>query len=109
MTDEKRNRERLPLVIETTWEGSTSKSLARTVDISATGCFIDTLGPAEVGEMLNLRLTLPDGEFISVQGVVMYQMPSVGFGVQFTQISDSDRLRLDALVDMEAKDTLPTG
>jgi len=59
--------------------------------------------------MLNLRLTLPDGEFISVQGVVMYQMPSVGFGVQFTQISDSDRLRLDALVDMEAKDTLPTG
>jgi len=109
MTDEKRKRERLPLVIEATWEGSTSKSLARTVDISATGCFIDTMGPVEVGELLNLRLTLPDGEYISVQGVVMYNMPSVGCGVQFTQISDSDRLRLDALVDTEAQDTPSTG
>lgn len=109
MTDEKRKRQRLPLVIEATWEGSTSKSLARTVDISATGCFIDTMGPVGVGELLNLRLTLPDGEYISVQGVVMYNMPSVGCGVQFTQISDSDRLRLDALVDTEAKDTRRTG
>lgn len=109
MTDEKRKHARLPLVMEASWEGSGSKSLARTVDISATGCFIDTLGPAEVGETLNLRLTLHDGEYISVEGVVMYRMPSLGFGVRFTKISPSDRLRLDALLDMEAKDTRRTG
>jgi hypothetical protein len=54
----------------------------------------------EIGETLNLKLTLPDGEFISVQGVVKYQMRSLGFGVRFTRISDSDRLRLDALLKM---------
>ena len=95
--------------MEASWEGSGSKSLARTVDISATGCFIDTLAPVEVGETLDLRLTLHDGEYFSMQGVVMYRMPSLGFGVRFTKISQSDRLRLDALLDMEAKDTPCTG
>ncbi|HKB69030.1 MAG TPA: PilZ domain-containing protein [Pyrinomonadaceae bacterium] len=109
MTDEKRKHGRLPLVMETSWEGSGSKSLARTVDISATGCFIDTLAPVEVGETLSLRLTLHGGEYISLQGVVMYRMPSLGFGVRFTRVSDSDRLRLDALLDMQAKDTRRTG
>jgi len=109
MTDEKRKRERLPLVIETTWEGSTSKSLARTVDISATGCFIDTLAPVEVGEKLNLRLTLPDGDYMSLQALVIYQMPSLGFGVRFIRMSDSDRLRLDVLLNTDAEDTRRTG
>ena len=98
MTDEKRKPGRQPLVMEASWDGSGIKSRVRTVDISATGCFIDTLGQVEVGETLNLKLTLPDGEYISVQGVVKYQMPSLGFGVRFTRISDSDRLRLDALL-----------
>ena len=109
MTDEKRKHGRLPLVMEASWEGSGSKSLARTVDISASGCFIDTLAPVEVGETLNLRLTLHDGEYFSMQGVVMYRMPSLGFGVRFTRISDADRLRLDALLKMDAEDTRRTG
>ena len=94
--------------MEASWEGFGSKSLARTVDISATGCFIDTLAPVEVGETLDLRLT-HDGEYFSMQGVVMYRMPSLGFGVRFTRISDSDRLRLDALLKMDAEDTRRTG
>lgn len=97
MTDEKRRHGRQPLVMEASWEGSGNKSRARTVDISATGCFIDTLAEVEVGETLNLELTLR-GQYISVQALVMYRMPSLGFGVRFTKISDSDRLRLDALL-----------
>src|SRR4029077_14191737 len=109
MADEKRKLERLLLVMEASWEGSGSKSLARTVDISARGCFIDTLGEVEVGETVNLRLALHDGEYISVQGVVRYRMPSLGFGVEFTRMSQSDRLRLEALLNMEAQDTRRTG
>ena len=97
MTDEKRKHGRQSLVMEASWEGSGIKSRARTVDISATGCFIDTLAEVEVGETLNLKLTL-HGQYISVQAVVKYRMPSLGFGVRFTKISDSDRLRLDALL-----------
>jgi hypothetical protein len=105
MTDEKRKHGRQPLVMEASWEGSGSKSRARTTDISATGCFIDTLAQVEVGETLNLKLTLHGGEFILVQAVVKNRMPSLGFGVRFTRISDSDRLRLDALLKIEAEKT----
>ena len=109
MSDERRRHGRLSIVMEAAWEGSGSKSLARTVDISATGCFIDTLAPVEVGENLNLRLTLPDGDYMSLQGVVIYQMPSLGFGVRFMRMSDSDRLRLDVLLNTDAEDTRRTG
>ncbi len=73
MTDEKRKHGRLPLVMEVSWEGSGNKSLARTTDISETGCFVDTLGPVGVGDTLNINLIAPDGKGISVQGQVMYQ------------------------------------
>ena len=109
MTDEKRRHGRQPLVMEASWEGSGIKSRARTVDISATGCFIDTLGSVEVGDALNLKLTLHDGEYFSMQGVVMYRMPSLGFGVRFTRISDADRLRLDTLLKKDGEDTRRTG
>jgi len=97
MTDEKRKHGRLPLVMEASWEGSGTRSAARTVDISVTGCFIDTQAVVAVDDTLNLELGR-DGEMISVQGKVMYQQPGLGFGVQFTRISDADRLRLDALL-----------
>ena len=98
MTDEKRKHGRLPLVMEVSWEGSGNKSLARTTDISETGCFVDTLGPVEVGETLNINFVSPDGKGISVQGRVMYQQTGVGFGVRFTKVSDADRLRLAAIL-----------
>ena len=98
MTDEKRKHGRASLVMEASWEGSGTRSAARTVDISVTGCFIDTPALVAVGDTLNLKLKPHDGEFISVQGMVMYQQPGLGFGLRFTKISDADRLRLDALL-----------
>lgn len=104
MTEEKRKHGRLPLVIETSWEGSGITSPARTTDISATGCFIDTLGQAQVGDSVNLKLTLRDGEHLMIEGEVMYQLPRVGFGVQFTNIADSDRLLLESIINREEQE-----
>ena len=101
MTEEKRKHGRVPLVMEASWEGSRRPSGARTVDISVTGCFIDTPAQVAVGDTLNLRLKPHDGEIISVQGKVMYQQPGLGFGLRFTRISDADRIRLDALLDAD--------
>ncbi|MGH9871574.1 MAG: PilZ domain-containing protein [Pyrinomonadaceae bacterium] len=109
MTEEKRKHGRLPLVMEASWEGSGSNSRVRTTDISATGCFIDALGQVEVGETLQLKLILPDGEHISLQCKVMYRMSGFGFGVQFTKISESDQLLLDAVLNAEAQGTRRTG
>jgi hypothetical protein len=102
MTDEKRKHGRIPLVMEASWEGSGSRSLSRTTDISATGCFIDAQGSVEVGDILNINLIPADGQRISVQG-------GVGFGVRFTKISDSDRLRLDAILKADLQEPRRNG
>ena len=101
MTDNKRQHGRFPLVMEAVWEGATGRSQARTTDISEGGCFVDTHGQTGVGEVLSLKLTTPDGDSISVQAEVIYQLPRFGFGVHFKEISDTDRARLKALLHPE--------
>lgn len=102
MTDEKRKHDRIALVMEASWEGSGTKSVARTTDISLTGCFVDTLGQVGVGDVLNLRFTSPGGDHISVEGKVMYHQNGVGFGVRFTRMSDADRRRLESILNPQA-------
>ena len=98
MTDEKRQYERLPVVVEVRWEGGTRSSAARTTDISEGGCFVDTMSHAPVGEMINFKLLPPDGEWMVVQGQVIYELARTGFGVRFTKMSDADRERLKTLL-----------
>ena len=101
MTDEKRKHDRVPVVLEVSWEGSGNKSSARTTDISATGCYIDSLAQVGVNDILNLKFKPPDAEDISVEAKVMYQQVGVGFGVRFTRMSDPDRRRLEAILNPE--------
>ena len=102
MEEERRSHKRVTLLVEILWEGATGKYEARTSDISASGCFIDTIGSVTVGETIKFKVRLPAGEWIKVQGEVMYQHPSMGFGVRFTNLSESDRKRLEWLIKVEA-------
>lgn len=98
MTDERRNERRVPASIEVLWEGSAGKYEARTSDLSAGGCFVDTLGQVTLGQKIIFRLRLPAGEAIDIEGEVVYTYPNMGFGVRFTNVSDSDRKKLDWLI-----------
>ena len=98
MANDNRRHERLPILVDVLWGGGTPKSGARTTDISEGGCFIDTMGNAAVGETIDFKLLLPDGQWIPAQGQVVYELPRTGFGVRFTNILDSDRERLKALL-----------
>ena len=98
MTDEKRKHERLPVIVEVSWEGGARAAVARTTDISEGGCFVDTMSHAPVGRTIQFKLLPPDGEWMAVQGEVVYELPRAGFGVRFTRISDPDQERLRALL-----------
>jgi hypothetical protein len=97
VTHEKRKHERLPLPIAVLWEGAMGKREARTADISESGCFIDTIGQAAVGETIRFTLCLPAGD-MKMQGEVVYEIPSLGFGLRFSSISDEDQKRLEELL-----------
>jgi Tfp pilus assembly protein PilZ len=98
MTDERRNQTRVPASIEVLWEGNAGKYEARASDLSEGGCFLDTIGHVTLGEKIIFRLRLPDGDPINIEGEVAYAHPSIGFGVRFTNVSESDQKKLDSLI-----------
>jgi hypothetical protein len=102
MTDERRSQRRVPALIDVVWAGSAGKREARTSDLSTGGCFVDTVGQTEVGEVLDLRLKLPGGEWIDVEGEVTYAYPNIGFGVRFTRVAEADQKKIEWLVKAEA-------
>ncbi|MDQ6651697.1 MAG: PilZ domain-containing protein [Acidobacteriota bacterium] len=98
MADNQRKDTRVPLLVEVLWEGAAGKYEARTSDVSLGGCFIDTIGQMAIGETISFRLCLPAGEWIELQGEVMYELPRAGFGVRFVNLSDDQRYRLEAVI-----------
>lgn len=98
MIDEQRKQRRVGVLIEVRWDGPTGSHEARASDLSITGCFIDTIVRATLGETINLKLCLPAGEWIELQGTVTYENANTGFGVEFTKLSETARKKLGWLV-----------
>jgi len=64
-------------------ELSTSMILnARTSDVSASGCYIDTLQPLPMGTQVNVLLRSGD-EIFEAPARVMYMCPGLGMGVNW--------------------------
>lgn len=101
MSDERRRESRVPAIIDVIWDGATARYEARTSDLTTTGCFLDTIGQATVGDTISFKLLLPAVGGIEVQGEVVYAFPNSGFGVRFTSMSDADRKKLEWLVKAE--------
>jgi PilZ domain len=68
--------------------------VAVTSEISLLGCFIKTATPFPPGETVNLRITY-DGKVFSVQGAVVYVLPTNGMGINFSAVPPSDQAILE--------------
>jgi PilZ domain len=91
----------LILIAEITEIVSGTKSMARTADVSRTGCYVDTLKPSPKGTQIELRLIRGE-EVFQAQALVMYSSPGLGMGVRFneqvpgSQLNMLDRWLMDA-------------
>jgi hypothetical protein len=47
---------------------------------------------------MHLRLWLPEGQWLPLQGTVLYHMERVGFGLTFDEIGLEDEMKIKALV-----------
>jgi hypothetical protein len=83
----------LILIAEITEIVSGSKSLARTADVSRTGCYLDTLKPAPKGAQIQVRL-LRGEEVFQAQALVMYASPGLGMGVRFNEAVAEGQLKI---------------
>lgn len=91
MPEERRNYERVALPMEVRWVGQSGRHTARTSDISVGGCYIETLGQVNTGEVISFEIQLPTGTWMPLTGEVVYQHPNMGFGVNFKDLSELER------------------
>src|SRR5918911_2235578 len=98
MPHERREDPRRLVSVEAWWEGLSGRHQARVSDLSMGGCFIDTLGRADVGEFLLLALKPPAGAWLRLRGQVASVDAKTGFSVTFTYLTEDEQHALARLL-----------
>jgi Tfp pilus assembly protein PilZ len=93
--NERRTGDRFEVCLDAVWTGHAP---ARITDLSEGGCFVDSLGEAEIGEQLTVSVQLPNGSWLELTGEVAHQMRPVGFGLRFVDLSDQQREDLRSFI-----------
>jgi hypothetical protein len=97
--DERRSGQRWDVVLDAVWDGTSGNYTARITDLSDGGCYMDSLGDVIMGEPVNLKFQLPNGEWLELSGEVAHHTPPMGFGVRFLNLSESKLATLRAFIE----------
>ena len=93
--------ERSPVTVsfDVVWQGSSGKQDARMSEISMDGCFIDSrVQGRSLGDRVEFKVHLPDGPWVSLQGVLINEEYPIGFGLRFSDLTDADKALLAQVV-----------
>ena len=96
---DRRNEKRWDVCLDAVWDGKSGNYTARVTDLSDGGCYVDTMGEAQIGEVIVFKLQLPDGEWLELSGEVAHQTPPLGFGLRFVDLTDQQHEKLRSLLD----------
>lgn len=103
MHDDRRSKPRLDVSLVARWEGETGDHPARITNLSEGGCYLDTVGEVMSGEIVGFRVSLPDGDFLYLEGEVRHYTPGSGFGVRFIELNDEQQANLKRLIGIAAE------
>lgn len=97
---ERRRAARVPIVIPVELADERGFSLHSTSDLSVGGAFFARAIPHTVGAHIQVTLRPPGIDPIRCEGEVanVPDAQSFGMGVRFVQLSDADRVRLEAFI-----------
>lgn len=98
MSDERRRNQRKKVLLEARWESLSKRHEARVDDVSMSGCFVNTYGPVEIGEPVELKILRRSGEWLAVRGYVATYQFAVGFGMAFTDLTEENEKALRELI-----------
>ena len=98
---DRRTEKRLDVCLDAVWDGKSGNYSARVTDLSEGGCYVDTLGGATTGEILRLKLQLPDGAWQELIGEVAHQNPPLGFGLKFIDLTHDQLETLHSIISHE--------
>lgn len=98
MTEDRRNDERVSLNLQVRWHGLAGLHEARLEDLGFGGCFVNTVGRVDVGEVIGIEIKLPSGEWLQLRGEVAACQPGIGFGLLFSFLTDDEEQALRELL-----------
>jgi PilZ domain-containing protein len=87
---ERRQNPRVTTVLEATWHGQSGNAPCRVTDLSARGCFVETVYAPPIGDDTDVTLTIRDAR-VRFRGQVRYVEARLGFGVALDVQSDEQR------------------
>lgn len=102
MTD-RRSKQRLSVHLNATWDRSSEAHGAQITNLSEGGCYLDSVGEVKTGEIVGFRVLLPDDDWLYLQGEVRHH-ELAGFGVQFVDLNDEQKEKLQWLLSLAARD-----
>jgi hypothetical protein len=86
-------RHRISFPVEMRDERVNTPLRVNATDISGNGCYVETAMPLPVGTVLRVDLWIGESR-VSPSALVRTRDPGVGMGVEFTGLSDDDKVRL---------------
>jgi len=93
VVQERRQHFRVTQLFEGQWHGGSGASHVRIGDLSAGGCFVQSLAMPKQGEPTSVTVVVGDRSF-KFSGRVVY-LDRIGFSVKFDPISESEARELD--------------
>jgi PilZ domain len=98
MDKDRRSDERVRTNLPARWDGLSGGHEARIEDISLGGCFVNTTGLVSIGEVVVLQVRLPSGEWLTLRGQAATAQEGIGFGLNFSFITDEEEYALRELI-----------
>ena len=98
MTENRRTDERISTNLPAKWGGLDGDHEGRIEDLSMGGCFVNTSGRADVGEIVGVEIKLPNAEWLALRGEVCSYQVGIGFGLLFSFLTDDEEQTLRELV-----------
>ena len=98
MDKNRRSDERISTNLPARWDGLSGQNEARIEDLSLGGCFVNTRGRVDIGEVVGIEMKLPSGEWLQLRGEVASYMAGTGFGILFTFLTEDEEEVLRGLI-----------
>ncbi len=95
---DRRTDGRVAVNFKAKWHGASGGHEGRVEDLSAKGCFVNTRGPADVGEVISLLIQLPQGGWLPLRGKVRFSQQLTGFSLSFSILDENERETLNQLI-----------
>lgn len=84
--EEKRGCQRIPVSLKAVWEAATHAT-GHIREISLGGCYVESIEQPAEGDSVQIKVHLPTGQWIDLQGEVTHKQWPIGFGLRFTAMS----------------------